>query len=106
MAKASFKHHIYGEVDSKSDLGKIFSEIRKDIEEAKNRAELTELYKRAGYLITLTYAPSWEKKFGDEAEDLRKFAAAEFTITVNKLNHRANKVGTESDYDDKWGHVK
>jgi phospholipid/cholesterol/gamma-HCH transport system ATP-binding protein len=40
----------------------VFREIRKDVDDAKSRPSLTELYKRAGYLITLTYAPSWDKK--------------------------------------------
>ena len=55
--------HIYGEVTSKTSLKKIFQEIRRDVDEAKSRPTLTELYKRAGYLITLTHAPAWEEKF-------------------------------------------
>ncbi len=50
--------HIYGEVESQTGLKKIFREIRQDVEKAKSRPDLTELYKRAGYLITLTHAPS------------------------------------------------
>ena len=56
--------HIYGEVKNKSDLKKIFPGIRHDLETAHSRPALTELYKRAGYLITLTHAPAWEAKFG------------------------------------------
>jgi hypothetical protein len=51
--------HIYEEVNSKTGLKRIFMEIRHDVKEAKSRPELTELYKRAGYLITLTHAPAW-----------------------------------------------
>jgi len=40
--------HIYGEVNSKTGLKKIFMEIRQDVEKAKSRPDLTELYRRAG----------------------------------------------------------
>lgn len=95
--------HIYGEVNSKSGLKTIFSEIRKDVEKAKSRPDLTELYKRAGYLITLTHAPSWEQKFGKEASQLRNVAKEEFTTTARKINRRAEELGTEADYDETWG---
>jgi hypothetical protein len=95
--------HIYGEVTSKTSLKKIFQEIRHDIDEAKSRPTLTELYKRAGYLITLTHAPAWEEKFGKEVAALRKIAQEEFTTTARKINHRATQIGTEADYDGTWG---
>jgi len=100
MTKAQ---HIYGEVENKTDLKHVFSAIRGDIDQATSRDGLTELYKRAGYLITLTYAPSWKEKFGDEANDLRAAAEEQFTTTVRKLNRRAKTIGTEADYDEKWG---
>jgi hypothetical protein len=61
------------------------------------------LYKRAGYLITLTYAPSWEEKFGREASSLRKVGEEEFRKTARKINRRAEQIGTGADYDEKWG---
>jgi len=42
-------------------------EIRRDVEAAKSRPALTELYMRAGYLITLTHSQSWAQKFGNDA---------------------------------------
>jgi hypothetical protein len=95
--------HIYGEVDNKSDLKKVFSEIRDDVEKADSRPALTELYRRAGYLITLTNASSWEKKFGDEIDDIRDTAEEEFSKTARKINRRAEEVGTDANYDEKWG---
>ncbi len=95
--------HIYGEVNSKTDLKKIFTDIRRDVESAKSRPALTELYKRAGYLITLTHAPSWQEKFGREAAALRQVGEEEFHKTAQKINHRAAQIGTEADFDDKWG---
>jgi hypothetical protein len=95
--------HIYGEVDNKTDLKKVFSEIRQDVENTKSRSDLTELYRRAGYLITLTNASSWEKKFGDEIDELRTVAEDEFAKTARKINNQAEKIGTHADYDEKWG---
>jgi hypothetical protein len=70
--------HIYGEVNSKSDMRKVFTNIRRDIESAQSRPALTELYKRAGYLITLTHARSWQEKFGRDAASLREVGEEEF----------------------------
>src|SRR5207247_7051080 len=97
------ERHIYGEVENKSDLEKIFSQIRGDVEYANSRDALTELYRRAGYLITLTHAPSWEEKFGREAATLRHLGEEEFRETAHKINGRAKQIGTEADYDEKWG---
>jgi hypothetical protein len=97
------QRHIYGEVESKTDLREVFSSIREDVDNADSRELLTELYKRAGYLITLTYAPSWKEKFGKEAENLRRAAQREFTTTARKINRRAKAIGTGADYDDTWG---
>jgi hypothetical protein len=95
--------HIYGEVDNKTDLRKVFSEIRDDVERAKSRSDLTELYRRAGYLITLTKASSWKEKFGDEIDDIREVAEEEFATTARKINRRAEEIGTPAGYDETWG---
>ena len=95
--------HVYGEVNDKADLRNVFSEIREDVETVDSRSDLTELYRRAGYLITLTNAPSWEKKFGDDIDEIRDTAEEEFSKTARKINSRAEEVGTDADYDEKWG---
>ena len=95
--------HIYGEVDSKTGMKRVFTDIRRDVEGAKSRPALTELYKRAGYMITLTYAPSWEEKFGREAGTLRRVGQDEFRKTARKINRRAHAIGTDADYDERWG---
>ncbi len=97
------ERRIYGEVENKTDLREVFSAIRDDVEQAKSREALTELYRRAGYLITLTHAPSWREKFGDEADDLRDEAEQEFAKTARAINRRAEAIGTEPDYDEQWG---
>jgi len=94
---------IYGEIDNRTDMEKVFTAIRSDVSKAESRADLTELYRRAGYLITLTYAPSWEEKFGREATSLRKVGEEEFRKTARKINRRAEQIGTEANYDEKWG---
>ena len=97
------KGHIYGEVDTKSDLQDVFVQIRKDVDEASSRPALTELYRRAGYLITLAQAPSWEEKFGREIGDIRRLAEEEFARTARAINRRAGQISTDADYDEKWG---
>ena len=100
---ATDKGHIYGEIENKTDMRKVFTEIRKDVQHAKSRPALTELYKRAGYLITLTHAPSWKQKFGKEASELREVGEEEFQTTTKKINSRAKKIGTDADFDETWG---
>ena len=98
--------HIYGEVDNQRDLTHVFSEIEQDVEGAKSREDLTELHRRAGYLITLTYAPSWRKKFGDKAEKLRDVAEDHFRKVARDINKKAEEIGTEANYDEEWGQMK
>jgi hypothetical protein len=95
--------HIYGKVESKTGLKNVFQEIRRDVKAAKSRPALTELYKRAGYLITLTHAPSWGEKFGKGAATLRVAAKKQFATTARQINRRAQQIGTDPDYDEKWG---
>src|SRR5262249_4644949 len=84
--------HIDGEVNSKTSLGRVFKDIRRDVASAHSRPALTELYKRAGYLITLTHAPSWQEKFGPEARHLRETGEEEFARTARKINRRAAHI--------------
>ncbi|CAG0934441.1 hypothetical protein PLCT1_02733 [Planctomycetaceae bacterium] len=95
--------HIYGEVNSKTGMTQIFRAIRHDVARARSRPALTELYRRAGYLITLTAAPAWQEKFGREASALRQVAKKEFATTARTINRRAGHIGAEGDYDEKWG---
>lgn len=95
--------HIYGEINNKTGMKRVFTAIRRDVGTAESRPALTELYKRAGYLIALTHAPTWEQKFGKEALGLRDIGEDEFRKTAHKINQRAAKIGTDADYDEKWG---
>src|SRR5215470_2122173 len=95
--------HIYGEVKSETGLKRVFREIRKDVSTARSRPALSELYKRAGYLIALTKAPAWRKKFGSETPEMQRVAKTEFSSTARKINTRAKTIGAEGDFDTKWG---
>jgi hypothetical protein len=95
--------HVYGEVDNEADLRRIAGEIRDDVEKASTRDELTKLFRRAGYLVTLTYSPAWHEKFGAQVDTLRRLADDEFATTARKINQRATQIGTDADYDDTWG---
>jgi hypothetical protein len=95
--------HVYGSVDNATDLRKISTEIRADVDKANSREDLTELFRRAGYLVTLTYSPAWQEKFGAKTGDLRHLADDEFATTARKINQRAKKIGVEADYDEHWG---
>jgi hypothetical protein len=95
--------HIYGEINNKTGMRRVFTAIRQDVGSAKSRPALTELYKRAGYLIALTHAPSWDQKFGKDALVLRDIGEDEFRKTARRINRRATEIGTDADYDEKWG---
>lgn len=97
--------HVYGEIDNKTNMIEVFREIRKDVASASDRSALTELYRRAGYLITLSYSQAWQKKFGDDIKEIRSTAENEFRTTVKKINSRAEDIGTDADYDDEWGEM-
>lgn len=94
---------LYGEIETKADMKEVFEDIRRDVDDAKTRATLTELYRRAGYLITLTYAPSWQSKFGQDVQALRKLGRDEFHKTARRINRKAEEIGAEPDYDEDWG---
>ena len=106
MVKTADKDVRYGHVKSKADIDKIFADIRADITHAKNREALTELYRRAGYLITLTYAKSWEEHLGDKATGVRHEAEQDFRKTAKQINSHADKIGITADYDEAWGKMK
>jgi hypothetical protein len=95
--------HVYGQVNSKIGMKRVFTGIRRDVTNASSRPALTELHRRAGYMIALTHAPSWDEKFGGDAGMLRRVGEDEFRKTAHKINRRARAIGTDADYDEKWG---
>jgi hypothetical protein len=96
------RDHRYSEIDDKADLRRIFREIREDVEKATTRENLTELYKRTGYMITMTHATPLEEKHDREMKRRREITEAEFVSTVRAINNRAKNIGTEADYNENW----
>ena len=84
----------------------IFSDIRHDADEAKSRPALNELYRRAGYLIILTYALPWDELFGIKTRGLCHMGDEEFQKTARRINCRAAEIETDADYDEKWGAIE
>ncbi len=98
----STDRQVYGEINGSTDMKKVFTAIRRDVHNAWSRPALTELYKRAGYLITLTHAPAWAEKFGKKLRRMRAVGEVEFRRTAKRINQR-RELGAEADFDDEWG---
>jgi len=90
-------------VHSNTEMKKVFREIRRDVNRASARSALTDLYRRAGGVLHQTSAPDWQQKFGPKADTIRKTGEDEFRKTARKINRRAVEIGTEADYDERWG---
>ena len=93
--------HTDGEVHEK-DLYQVFREIREDVEKAQSHEELTELYKRTGYMITMTHATPVKEKADRDLQRRREIAEREFSMTVRAINNRAKEIGTNADYNENW----
>ena len=94
---------IYSKIEGVGDLKKVNEMIRKDVAKAKSRSRLTTLYRRSLYLVTLSYGSSWKTAFRGKITSMRKTAKDEFGRTARAINRQANVIGTEVDYDTKWG---
>jgi len=93
--------HTDGEVHEK-DLYHVFRGIREDVEKAESSEELTELYKRTGYMITMTHATSIKEKSDRQMKRRRGIAEREFGRTVRAINKRAKQIGAEADFSENW----
>jgi hypothetical protein len=97
------RRHFYGEVHSEADLKQAYELIRDDVETAEQWTTLTDLYRSAGRLRTMTRSLAWEEKFGQaEAERLMRVGEDEFARTARKINARAEYVGMDATYDETW----
>jgi hypothetical protein len=86
----------------KIDVRRIFREIREAVQKATSRKELIELYKHAGYMITLTHATPINEKSGGEVKIERGVTEREFARAVRQINKQAKKIGTEPDFNETW----
>ena len=97
------KHHIYGEVNSASDIRAINCHIREQIRRAKRKDRITELVRRSLYLYTLTFSPPWRKKFAGKIRQLRKVAKEEYSKTARAANRRLKQLGFAARFDERIG---
>jgi hypothetical protein len=97
-------YFAYESIDGRDDILYLFDRIRTDMEDVSSRHELTDLYKRALYLITLAHSATWDEKFGEEAPIMREITDEEFLKTADFTNLQAEKLGTAPNYDRNWTH--
>lgn len=84
------------------DVKHIFQKLREEVEQAAAREDLDKLYKRTGYMITLTHAIPEQEYQHNSGNDQRRQAEDEFTKTIRKINEQAKKIGTEANYNEMW----
>ena len=90
--------NLYGQVDALEDVREINRKIRQEMETVTTQDQLTELKKRSDYLCTLTFAPSWRKRFGEKVVRFREVAMEENRRTTAKANSIARKKGFNVEY--------
>ena len=66
--------NLYGEVTKLGDIREINRRIRHEMAEAETPDQMTELKRRSDHLCTLTYAPSWQQRFGRKTVRFRTAA--------------------------------
>jgi uncharacterized protein YegL len=94
--------HDKDDVNPRTDLRGTFKEIREDIEKAESKENLTELYKRAVYMILMTHSSPIDDKLDRELKRKRETTEREFARAVRMINRRAKKLGMEPDYNEDW----
>jgi hypothetical protein len=90
--------NIYGEVSKLGDIREINRRIRREMSEAESKDQITELKRRSDYLCTLTYAPTWQQRFGRKTVRFRTAARQEDVKTTHAANRYARKHGFEPNY--------
>jgi hypothetical protein len=90
------------ETYNQTDLRRTFDEIRQNVEKAKSQEDLTELYKKTAYMITMTHASPVVETFDPEMRRRREFTEKEFARTIRLINEQAKKIGLEADYNEDW----
>ena len=82
------------------DVRGVFKEIREDVNQATSQKDLTELYKRAGHMITMTHSTPLQEDM-DMKRD-REIAEKEFARTVRAINNQAKKTNIEANFEENW----
>ena len=97
--------HTHVEGNARTDLRGRFKEIREALDQAQSKEELTELYKRAVYMILMTHSSPIDEKVDRDLKRKRETAERQFTRTVRAINRHAKKIGLEADYDENWQNI-
>lgn len=92
---------INEEIHDRTDVKRTFEEIRKVLEKATSREDLTELYKQTVYMILMTHSTPLDEK-DTEMKTRRETTEREFAGTVRLVNEQAKKIGVEADYNEDW----
>jgi len=94
--------HPNVEGNARKDPRGRFKEIRESVEKAGSQEELTELYKRAVYMILMTHSSPVDEKADPKIKGKREMTEREFTRTVRMINKQAEKIGVEAAYNENW----
>ena len=98
------QNHAHDMESDPTNLRARFREIRETLEQAGSQEELTELYKRAVFMILMTHSSPVNEK-DREMKRRRGVTEREFGRTVRMLNRRAKKIGAEAEYSEDWEHM-
>ena len=101
MTSESHIHHMESDP---THLRSRFREIRDTLEQAGSQEELTELYKRAVFMILMTHSSPVNEK-DREMKRRRETTEREFGRTVRMINRRAKKLGLEAEYSEDWERI-
>ena len=101
MAKDTLIEEIH---QDRKDVRSTFKEIRKALEKAESREDLTELYKQSVYMILMTHSSPVNEK-DREMKRRRESTEREFARTVRTINRRAQKIRVEPDYIEDWEQI-
>jgi hypothetical protein len=90
--------NLYGEVTKLGDIREINRQLRHEMAEAETPSQIEELKRCSDFLCTLTYAPSWQQRFGRKTVRFRTAARQEDVKTTHAANRFARKRGFEPTY--------
>src|SRR5215212_7524504 len=87
--------NIYGDVTKLGDIRENNRQLRHEMAEAETPSQIEVLKRRSDFLCTLTYAPSWQQRFGRKTVRFRTAARQEDVKTTHAANRFARKRGFE-----------
>lgn len=92
----------FGPISSREELERAYAAIRRELLRVNSRAGLSQLYRRADYMTTLTHEPAWERRLGRSAQRFRSLGRLEFQKTARAINRRAGQMGLDGRFPETW----